>query len=180
MGTTEDFLSEALASHLKSNLKTLHEQQQLFAAGIGNNQHQKLNQDFRRDKIHWLDKAHHDPHEDAFFETMDLFVRHLNQTCYTSISSYEFHYTLYEPGSFYKKHIDQFKNNPSRQYSLIIYLNEDWQERDGGALQVHQRGKTKTIFPGNRKAVLFKSNELEHEVLITQRPRMSITGWLKN
>ena len=25
----------------------------------------------------------------------------------------------------------------------------------------------------------FKSSELEHEVLVTNKPRMSITGWLK-
>ena len=29
------------------------------------------------------------------------------------------------------------------------------------------------------KSVFFKSNELEHEVLVTYLPRMSITGWLK-
>lgn len=180
VGVTEDFIGEVLASHLKSNLKALHTQNQLFSAGIGNGPDQTLNQDFRRDKIHWLDKNHLDPYENEFFEIMDQFVSHLNQTCYTSISGYEFHYTLYEPGSFYKKHIDQFRNNPSRQYSMIIYLNEDWQESDGGALCIYPSGESKTIFPNNGKAVLFKSNELEHEVLITNRLRMSITGWLKN
>lgn len=180
VGVTEDFLSEDLAAHLKNNLTTLHDQQQLFSAGIGNGQSRTLNPDFRRDKIHWLDKHHQDPYEDKFFEIMDQFISHMNRTCYTSISGYEFHYTLYEPGSFYKKHIDQFRNNPSRQYSMIIYLNEGWQKSDGGALCIYPSGEAKSIYPHNKKAVLFKSNELEHEVLITNRPRMSITGWLKN
>jgi SM-20-related protein len=29
------------------------------------------------------------------------------------------------------------------------------------------------------KSVFFKSSELVHEVLTTNKPRMSITGWLK-
>ncbi len=33
--------------------------------------------------------------------------------------------------------------------------------------------------PTQGKAVFFKSNELEHEVLLTNQTRISITGWLK-
>jgi SM-20-related protein len=31
----------------------------------------------------------------------------------------------------------------------------------------------------NGKGVFFKSGELEHEVLLANKMRMSITGWLK-
>ena len=82
---------------------------------------------------------------------MDKFVSHLNSTCYTGISSYEFHYTLYEAGSFYKKHIDQFRNNDSRQFSMIIYLNKNWEEDDGGELCIHHKGHLKTFLPKTGK-----------------------------
>ena len=36
-----------------------------------------------------------------------------------------------------------------------------------------------TISPQNGKCVFFKSSELPHEVLMTNVPRLSITGWLK-
>ena len=110
---------------------------------------------------------------------MDSFVLYLNATCYTGITGYEFHYTLYETGSFYKKHLDQFRNNDSRKYSMIMYLNTDWVIADGGELCIHHTGHLQHVNPTNGKTVFFQSNELEHEVLVTNKARMSITGWLK-
>lgn len=153
---------------------------QLQSAGTGNNQQVAHNKLFRSDMIYWLDRKHENIHENSFFDLMDSFVSYLNETCYTGIRGYEFHYTLYEEGSFYKKHLDQFKNNDSRQFSMIMYLNDAWQAADGGELCIHQGSNTRNISPINGRSVFFKSNELEHEVLITNKPRMSITGWLKS
>jgi SM-20-related protein len=87
---------------------------------------------------------------------------------------------LYESGDFYLKHLDQFKNNPSRKYSMISYLNSNWHESDGGELLIHQTNNNQKIAPTQGKTVFFKSDELVHEVLVTQKTRMSITGWLKS
>lgn len=178
VGIADNFLSATLALHLKENLIALYAQKQLRSAGTGNDTvvQDKL---FRSDIIYWLDRAHNDPHENVFFDLMDSFVSYLNATCYTGITGYEFHYTLYEEGSFYKKHIDQFRTNDSRQYSMIMYLNADWKEGDGGELCIYHSDHTQDISPVNGKSVFFKSSELAHEVLLTHRPRMSITGWLK-
>jgi SM-20-related protein len=179
VGIAENFLSEKLAAHLKENLIILHTNKELIAAGTGNDKlivHNKL---FRSDSIYWLDRKHNNQYENDFFTLMDSFVEYLNQTCYTGITSYEFHYTLYEEGSFYKKHIDQFRNNESRQYSMIVYLNTNWALSDGGELCIHHADSLQNISPINGKMVFFKSSELEHEVLLTNKPRMSITGWLK-
>ncbi|WP_082468488.1 2OG-Fe(II) oxygenase [Pedobacter sp. R20-19] len=110
---------------------------------------------------------------------MDKFVLYLNQTCYTGITGYEFHYTLYEPGTYYAKHIDQFQNNGSRQYSMIMYLNADWKTEDGGELCIYQNETPQNISPDSGKSVFFRSSDLLHEVLVTHKQRMSITGWLK-
>lgn len=179
IGIAEHFLSEDLALQLKNNLRKLYLQQQMQHAGTGNSEYVTHDKLYRSDQIYWLDRSHNDPGENIFFQLMDKFVSYLNATCYTGIKGYEFHYALYDTGSFYKKHLDQFQNNESRQYSMIMYLNSDWQAPDGGELCIYQNGISQHISPNQGKSVFFKSSELEHEVLLTNKPRMSITGWLK-
>jgi len=179
VGIAENFLSDALSAHLKDNLNSLYTKKLLLSAGTGNDTNVAHNKSVRGDVIYWLDRSHNNQYENEFFDLMDAFVSHLNNTCYTGITGYEFHYALYETGSFYKKHLDQFRTNDSRKYSMINYLNTDWQEEDGGELCVHHKDSLQNISPDNGKSVFFKSSELEHEVLVTNKPRMSITGWLK-
>lgn len=179
IGIAENFLSESLALHLKENLERLFMNHQLKPAGTGDAQNLVHDELFRGDVIYWLDRKHNNEHENRFFDLMEAFVKQLNETCYTGISSYEFHYTVYEKGSFYKKHLDQFQNNDDRKYSMIMYLNTDWEEKDGGELCIHHKKGIQHISPESGKTVFFQSNELEHEVLMTHKQRMSITGWLK-
>ncbi len=180
VGLAENFLNESLAARLKENLLALYSGERLLPAGIGNDALPVHDQRIRSDKIYWLDRQHNDPHENAFFDWMDRFIHYLNRSCYTGITGYEFHYALYEKGAFYKKHLDQFRNNKNRAYSMIMYLNTGWQEADGGELCIHHDDHIQTIAPRNGKCVFFKSSELEHEVLCTHQPRLSITGWLKS
>jgi SM-20-related protein len=180
VGVVEEFLTLQLAHDLRQNLLRLFAANEFHVAGIGNLVLSDINAAYRRDQIYWLDKSHHDIYEDQFFELMDQFVAYLNQYCYTGIRSYEFHYTFYEVGSFYKKHIDQFKNNDSRKYSMILYLNDNWQTGDGGELCVHHALRPmQNIEPHQGTSVFFDSKVLIHEVLTTHKPRLSITGWLK-
>ena len=179
IGIANHFLTTELSNHLKDNLKDLYKNAAMKAAGTGNASivsHDKL---VRSDVIYWLDRTHNNQHENDFFDVMDRFVLFLNATCYTGITGYEFHYTLYEKGSFYKTHIDQFQTNGSRAFSMVMYLNENWKVGDGGELCIHHSDRLENISPMNGKSVFFKSNELAHEVLLTHEPRMSITGWLK-
>lgn len=179
VGISQNFLNLPLAADLKANLQALYAENQFRSAGIGNETLARQDKLIRSDKIYWLDPSHPNPAEIRFFVWMDLFVLHLNQTCYTGITGYEFHYTYYESGSFYKKHLDQFRNNKSRAFSMIMYLNTGWQQKDGGELCIYLPDHIQTIAPQNGTCVFFKSSELEHEVLLTHEPRLSITGWLK-
>jgi Rps23 Pro-64 3,4-dihydroxylase Tpa1-like proline 4-hydroxylase len=179
VGISEHFLSNDLANNLKQNLFDLNNDSQLSAAGIGNSEKLSYDGAIRSDSIYWLDKKHNNAFENEFFVQIEAFISYLNESCYAGITSYEFHYSLYEPGDFYLKHLDQFKNNPSRKYSMISYLNSDWKESDGGELLIHQLDNNQKISPTQGKTVFFKSDELVHEVLVTHNTRMSITGWLK-
>ena len=179
VGVSENFLSVNLSKTLKSNLIELNKANKLLAAKTGNGDDTLLSPLVRSDKIFWLDRVHQNPAENAFLDLMDAFVLYLNKTCYTGITGYEFHYAMYEKGSFYKKHYDQFKSNASRQYTMIFYLNTDWTLTDGGELCVYLDGLPINITPTNGKSVFFKSSEIEHEVLLSNAQRMSITGWFK-
>ena len=122
IGESNNLLSANLSKHLKLNLLKLYDSKSLRPAGIGNLEILNYNKFIRIDTIYCLDKNHNDLYENAYFKIIEDFIRYLNMTCYTGISDYEFHYSLYEVGSFYKKHIDQFQNDGNRQYSVISYL----------------------------------------------------------
>jgi Rps23 Pro-64 3,4-dihydroxylase Tpa1-like proline 4-hydroxylase len=179
VGIAQHFLSDQLANSLKQNLLSLQQQSLLLSAGTGNTNQISYDTAVRSDSIYWLDKKNNNPFENQFFIQIEAFIKYLNESCYTGITGYEFHYALYQKGDFYLKHLDQFKNNPSRKYSMITYLNANWHESDGGELLIHQLDANQKIAPTQGKTVFFKSDELVHEVLITQNTRMSITGWLK-
>jgi SM-20-related protein len=179
VGQTNQFLTDVLSHQMKDHLELLFASDQMRNAGTGNEKTILKDKLVRSDQIHWLDRAHPAPHEVAFFATMDAFVLFLNQTCYTGITGYEFHYARYAEGAFYTRHLDQFRNESSRKFSMIMYLNEGWLPAHGGELCIHHHDHTQHIAPEFGKAVFFKSNELEHEVLLAHKTRMSITGWLK-
>lgn len=179
-GIDKNFLSDKLVKGLQQNISQLDSTNKMTQAGIGNATVKDSNQKMRGDKIYWLDKTNNNAFEQEFLELAESFIAHLNSSCYTGIHNYEFHYAVYEAGSYYKKHIDQFQSDNKRKFSFINYLNDDWQEADGGQLHLYYDGEVQKIEPQSKTAVFFKSNEMEHEVVLCNRTRMSISGWLKS
>lgn len=179
VGISPFFLSKTLAEGLLTHANHLHQSNAMYAAGIGNKKIKDATQSMRTDKIQWLDKSSENEFEQAFLLLMDQFIDRLNETCYAGINASEFHYAVYEKGTSYKRHKDQFQDNFDRKFSLITYLNTDWKEEDGGQLQTYQHDTPQKIQPLAQTAVLFKSNETEHEVTLANRTRLSICGWLK-
>lgn len=179
VGIDAGFLNANLSQGLQQNILQLQRDNLMTDAGIGNEKVKDPKQKMRGDKIYWMDKTHNNIFEKEFLLQVEDFIDRLNSTCYTGINGYEFHYAVYEEGSYYKRHKDQFKNDSNRKYSLINYLNENWLEEDGGQLLVYQDEAVQKILPQAKTAVFFKSDEMEHEVTKANRSRMSITGWLK-
>ena len=179
VGIDAGFLNKSLSTGLHQNILQLQRDEMMAFAGIGNEEVKDSNQKMRGDKIYWMDKKNSNIYEQEFLAQVEDFIDYLNRTCYTGINAYEFHYAVYEEGRSYKRHKDQFKNDNNRKYSLINYLNENWLEEDGGQLLVYQNDTVQKILPQSQTAVFFKSDEMEHEVVLAHRNRMSITGWLK-
>ena len=176
---TDKMFPKDLLSNLLVNLNIKLENRQMKAAGIGNKFVYQRNLEVRGDVISWLDNNGSDVHELEFFKIVDDFISYLNSTCYSGINDSEFHYAVYDEGSFYKKHIDQFKSDFGRKYSMVTYLNENWNILDGGELMIYDDLNKITIEPLFGRTVFFRSDIIEHEVLITNRQRFSIAGWLK-
>ena len=179
VGQSIDFISLPLAIKLRDHLLAMEQSGSLFEAGIGQQSDFHRDAHYRRDKICWLEPSGDHALERLFFKQMDDFVTYLNATCFTGVSSYEFHYALYEKGSFYRKHIDRFADDDRRMFTMILYLNDMWTEGDGGELVIYHPHRREVIAPRMGTMVFFDSSALPHEVLETQVPRYSITGWLK-
>ncbi len=179
IGIDNCFLTKELSDGLRANIVQLQQDDLMLLAGIGNKEVKDPRQKTRTDKIYWMDKKHDNVFEQEFLYLAEEFIAHLNNTCYTGINSYEFHYAVYEEGSYYKSHTDQFQDNDNRKYTQISNLNDDWLAEDGGQLWVYQDEGVQKVTPHSRTAVFFKSDEMEHEVTKANRARMSISGWLK-
>lgn len=163
---------------LRKALFTRYDNDDFQPAKIGNGSNEQRIETIRKDKIFWLDPEHCLAPVEEFFAKIDGFVNYLNRTCYAGIQEFEFHFALYEPGSFYKRHVDQFNDDDKRKFSIVLYLNNDWQQGDGGELMIYRNSKDHKIEPIAGRLLFFKS-ELEHEVLMAHQDRISVTGWLK-
>jgi SM-20-related protein len=175
----DDFLRPEEVRSLSVLLLQKFEQGQFRQAGIGKGTLHTKNLQVRGDHIHWLSENSPDVAERQYLERIGQFMRYLNTTCYTGLRSFEFHYALYPVGAFYRRHLDRFSDDDSRQYSVVCYLNQNWKPAMGGELVIYLEGETVSVLPQAGRLVVFRSGELEHEVRLARQPRLSITGWLK-
>ena len=151
---------------------------QFKKAGIGQQQERQINEGIRGDYIHWIDSNNASAPLKVYFEKLAGLVSFLNHNLYLSLKDYEVHMTIYPAGSYYKRHLDQFKADDHRKLSIILYLNEGWTEEEGGQLRLYLPTGSKDLFPLAGRLVCFRSDTLEHEVLPATRARLSLTGWI--
>jgi SM-20-related protein len=147
-------------------------------AGIGKSQDLQINEAIRGDYIQWLDKSSADPAAEVYLQRLGDLVQHLNRSLFLSLKDYEVHMTIYPIGSYYKRHLDQFKKDDHRKLSVICYLNNDWMAEHGGQLRMHLPEGPKDFLPIAGRLICFRSDQIEHEVLPATRERLSLTGWI--
>ena len=147
-------------------------------AGIGKQQEKQINESIRGDYIQWIDRTQAPAPVTVYLQRLQALIGHVNQSLFLSLKDYEVHQTIYPVGTFYKRHLDQFKKDDHRKLSVICYLNNHWKESDGGQLVLYLPKEELKILPVAGRVVCFRSDLLEHEVLPATRERMSITGWI--
>ncbi|MHA7863754.1 2OG-Fe(II) oxygenase [Flagellimonas marinaquae] len=147
-------------------------------AGIGAHADNQIDAKIRGDFTYWLDR-NRDAQLTDYWSLLDETMHIFNRYCYLSLSGYEFHLAHYPSGGHYDKHLDQFENRNNRMISMIIYLNDDWKQGDGGELEIFEKdGSSFLVEPLAGRCVMFKSAEVPHAVLKAHKSRFSLTGWL--
>lgn len=173
----DDFISDELYQQIMQFFHKLEEQESLKKAGIGSSQDFQVKKEVRGDLIYWLEQQR-DTSISGFFDLMEELNENLRRFCFISLSGSEFHLAKYPAGTHYDRHIDQFNNRNNRQITVLIYLNENWKKGDGGELKIYNDNGNVLVEPIAKRLLLFKSDVVEHEVLKTNVPRYSLTGWL--
>ena len=151
---------------------------QFKKAGIGNSGNKQINEGIRGDYIQWIDRETAPGPLLNYLSKLKVLISAVNQGLFLSLKDYEVHLTNYPTGSYYKRHLDQFKKDDHRKLSVICYLNKDWKEEEGGQLRIYHSNREQDVLPTAGRLVCFRSDLLEHEVLPAIRPRMSLTGWI--
>lgn len=151
---------------------------QFKKAGIGKLQDKQINEGIRGDYIQWINPTTAPDILIIYLERLHKLIPYLNQNLFLSLKDVEVHMTVYPAGTFYKRHLDQFKSDDHRKLSIICYLNTDWQEGQGGQLRMYLPDGQLDVFPLSGRLVCFRSDQVEHEVLVATRDRFSLTGWM--
>ena len=148
-------------------------------ARIGADRSLQRRADVRGDLTCWLAGALL-PAETRVLGALEQLRLGLNQGAYLGLLDLEIHYAWYPPGAAYASHVDRPQGRSARRVSLALYLNEARSSADGGALRIRgDDGRFRDIEPVGGRLALFLSDSREHEVLVTQVPRLSLTGWFR-
>lgn len=95
------------------------------------------------------------------------------------VKRFEAHFAFYPPGAFYSRHLDRHRGSTHRLLTCVFYIGP-WTAGDGGELILYlPSGETVRVEPEKGKFIVFDS-ELPHEVHEANRPRWSLTSWLRD
>lgn len=215
-----NFLTESQQDALRADVQALRQKQQFNVAKIGQDDTNRLNTAVRvAETCFWgpgiSDKEYTNQ---ARQQLHGILNQHVRQDLMTLMHSHngsgkdsldagltELLYAYYPTGGFYRTHTDALPGSASalRKYSLLLYLNQEWTEADGGQLRMYVGGSDKSgsggeeqnanqkhgdnhppsdysyhdVLPTGGTLVLFDSAAIPHEVLDTQRERLAVVGW---
>ncbi len=181
----DDALPKALLDQLLMHFNQL-QCDEFKAAGIGRQTDFQVQETIRSDKIHWIQPSIEITAD--FLYWMDSLRVGINRRLFMGLFDYESHFAHYLVGAFYKKHVDAFRGKcqqgqSNRVLSTVLYLNEDWQQDDGGELLLYAEDDDnkiiETLSPEFGRLVIFLSEKFPHEVLPAKRERKSIAGWFR-
>ncbi len=177
---SDAFLDIEHYQELRNALQNIYHQGDFKMAKVGQALNASQHVTIRNDQIFWLDEAMPNAAVQAYFNKMYAIQTQLNQSLFLGLNNIEAHYAVYQPGRFYKKHVDQFKENFDRRISCVYYLNDNWQPEHGGELTLYNQNDELlvNVEPKGNRFICFTS-DLPHEVHVAHHIRYSIAAWLK-
>lgn len=181
----EGFLSPEETEALAADCRRLWEEGEFRRAGVGHGAALTVRSEVRSDYVLWLSDEVTSPRLEEYLARVEALRQELNRRLYLGLFDFEAHLTVYPAGAFYAKHLDRFRAVSYRAVSMILYLNREWREEEGGTLRIYldesgdESGPTVDVAPRGGTLVAFLSGTFHHEVLPATRERLSVTGWLK-
>jgi len=152
------------------------------SAGVGRGASFRVRPEVRNDRVLWWDEEQTTRARRRYLAQLETLRRHLNQTLWLGLAGFETHFAVYPVGARYRTHLDRFATAPHRVISVIFYLNQDWQDADGGELRLYLESPDvepwHDIRPRAGRLVAFESARFHHEVRPARRVRRSVVGWL--
>lgn len=180
----DGFMPPTLTKRLYRHACDIWHQGRFRDAHVGTPQTELRDSAIRGDTISWLDDDTTIPACRDFLDWAGNLQHVLNRHFFLGLKRHEFHFARYDKGYGYKTHIDQHRGQPYRQITLVLYLNLEWGEHDGGELCIYSPQddtlEVQRILPKHDRLVLFRSGLIPHAVLSCTRPRWSLTGWFRN
>ena len=176
-----NFVDTRTLKKLAAEARLLWRQGEFRRAQVGIGAGLQLRPEIRSDHVLWLEESPHNPAIAEYLSRIEQLRLELNQALYLGLFGFEAHLAVYPAGSFYRRHLDRFRGTSHRIVSCILYLNDAWQEKDGGQLRLYPpNGDGQVdVLPEGGTLVAFLSDMIEHEVLPSTRERFSLTGWLR-
>jgi SM-20-related protein len=177
-----DFLTPEVVADLRALCRARLAEGRFHAAGVGAGVARLMNE-VRGDAILWVEADDPEPSARLYLKATEALRQAVNRELFMGLAELEVHFAAYPAGAFYKKHLDRFRDDDRRALTAIVYLNEDWDESDGGLLRFWPDasgvGEPVEIIPRGGVLVTFLSDRFWHEVLPAQRQRLALTGWFK-
>ncbi|MGP5502816.1 2OG-Fe(II) oxygenase [Psychrobacter faecalis] len=131
----------------------------------------------RGDRIRWITENFFAGY--YYLQSINALAALFNQSLFAGIRHSEAHYACYPVGFGYQWHSDNPAGRDERVISAVFYLNDDWRDSDGGALEVvDKHGVHHNVMPVANRLVIFDS-DLQHQVQIAHRQRYSIATWMR-
>lgn len=173
-----DFLPHALVATLAGELDAKLARGELRAAAVGAGAQRAVRREIRGDLIQWL-AGDGSAAEREMLAGLDVLRVGLNEALQLGLHELECHYASYPPGAFYARHLDRSPAGVERVVSVVLYLNPEWGDDDGGELRLHLPAGAVDVRPRGGTLAAFLSERLEHEVRPAARTRRSLTGWFR-
>lgn len=177
-----DFLAPDTVASLRQECLARHDAGAFHDAGVGSGQARVISE-VRGDHILWLEPDDPHPAVRDYLRQTEALRQAVNRDFFLGLNELEAHFAVYPAGTFYKKHLDRFRDDDRRALTAIVYLNDGWTEADGGQLRFWSdpsgEGEAVEIAPTGGTLVTFLSELYWHEVLPARRTRVALTGWYK-
>lgn len=169
------FLDLDRGAEVRRVLERWHGEGRSSPAGIGR---EGTSSAVRGDSTMWIEPVHPAPISEVF-DLFEALMHELAEELRLGLQRFSVQAARYGAGAGYERHLDAFRGDPSRIVTAIVYLNPDWEPQDGGQLRAWTPDGEVEVAPHMGRLVLFRSDEVPHEVMPTRVPRWAVTAWYR-